>query len=295
MLKLYSEILQYLAEFRSYALDDKVLDIRPAIEFVTFLTGNPEHIEQYYISTLQSNPNEDFFLSHQANALAYALKIGRGLKYAPEKLHELGLAALHYDVGLLKIPDSIKYKEGELSDLELKTIQTHAEVGSIILSAYQEQYPFLSRAALEHHEREMGQGYPSGLKGNEISEYSKIIGVVDIYEAMIHKRPYRKAYLQHDSIKRILNSKGQLFPPYIIKAHLEETGLYPLGSYVKLNNGVTGRVCAVNKSHPLKPVVILLFDSNGLKMAGDSKINLGEHPILYITEAIDMENLPYSR
>jgi HD-GYP domain-containing protein (c-di-GMP phosphodiesterase class II) len=81
--------------------------------------------------------------------------------------------------------------------------------------------------AYEHHERENGQGYPRGIKGDEICEYAKITGIVDTYEAMTHNRAHRKAIIQNVSIRELILSKNLMFSPKIIKAFIKEISLYP--------------------------------------------------------------------
>jgi len=111
-------------------------------------------------------------------------------------------------------------------------------------------YPNVGRAIYEHHERENGQGYPSGLKGDEISEYAKIIGICDSYEAMTHDRPHKKAAAQYSSVLQLAGSKDLLFSPNIVKIFLDEITLYPIGSYVRLNNKALCIVVGTNPNNP---------------------------------------------
>ncbi len=150
----------------------------------------------------------------------------------------------------------------------------------------------MPRVAYEHHERENGRGYPAELKGHEICEYAKIIGLADTFDAMIHSRPYRKALTQHFSIKELVGSKNFQFSSKTIKIFLDEMGIFPVGSYVKLNNMEIGKVVATSKEHPLKPTIKIIFNGHGNKAPGESVINLEEHPVLYVTAAVSKEELP---
>jgi len=223
--------------------------------------------------------------------LIYALKIGQGLGYSREQLFELGLSAFLYDVGIFKIPERITKKEGKLTNSEVAIIRKHPEIGRAILSPFKKDYPWLPRVAYEHHERENGQGYPRGLKGEQICEYAKIVGIVDTYEAMIHNRPHRKAITEYVSIRELIFSKSLLFSSEVIKAFIKEISIYPTGSYVSLNNRATGMVIATNEDNPMKPVIKLLFDGKGNVMGKDRIINLSDNPLLHITDSVSEEEI----
>lgn len=295
MKELHSTIIDYLKEVRKLIKNDEHFDIKQAIDIINHIISTPDLIEKFYQSiALGNNHNneESYLILHLINVMVYAIKIGTGLKYSREELLELGLAALFYDVGLLKIPENITEKRGKLTEAELDIMKKHTEIGKNILSGFQAEHPMLPRVAYEHHERRNGEGYPKGLKGKEICEYAKIIGLIDTFDAMIHNRPHRKALMQHFSVKELVGAKNSLFSPWIIKVFLDEIGIFPIGSYVKLNNTEIGKVIATNDSHPLRPTIKLIFDSHGDKMPEETMINLKGHPVLYVTDAVSEEDLP---
>lgn len=291
MKELYTTILGHIKNIRECVVHNISFDIDPAVDEVESLVNKPESINEFYHSTVDIRSDEDYLICHQVNSFIYSLVIGKGLNYSRDQLFDLGISALFYDVGLFAIPKSITNKEGKLSEGEYKTIKEHTSLGRDILASF-DKYPILARVAYEHHERESGQGYPQGLKGNKICEYAKIIGLVDTYEAMIHNRPHRKALPQHSSVKELISSRNLLFPPHIIKGYLEEIGLFPIGSFVKLNNRVIGQVTATNKIFPMKPTIKLLFNGQGSKMNEGDTIDLESHPVLYIADSIHREDLP---
>lgn len=293
MEQLCSTIVDYLKKVQELVKNDEPFDIKQAVDTVTHIVNTPELIEKFYQSTILSgNDNEDYLTYHLIKVMVYALKVGTGLKYSRKKLLELGLAALFYDIGLFKMPEKITGKKGTLTDTELDIIKKHAEIGGDILSRFQTEHPMLPRVAQEHHERENGSGYPAQLEGDDICEYAKIMGLVDTFDAMIHNRPYRKALAQHFSVKELVGSKNFLFSSKIIKAFLDEMGVFPVGSYVRLNNSEIGKVIATSKEHPLKPTIRITFNGHGNKAPAENVIKLEEHPILYVTTAVSEEELP---
>lgn len=281
----------YIKEVRGNVADNKPFNIDPALILIRKIINTPEQIKEIYQSSIYFRPEEDHTISRPTNTLIYALKIGQGLEYSGIQLLELGLSAFLYDVGIFKIPESITKKEGKLTDSEVAIIRKHPEIGRDILSPFKKDYPWLPRVAYEHHERENGQGYPRGLEGEQICEYAKIVGIVDTYEAMIHNRPHRKAITQHVSIRELIWSKSLMFSSKIIKVFIKEISIYPIGSYVRLNNKATGMVIATNEENPMKPALKLLFDGKGNVMGEDRVINLSDNPLLHITNSVSEEEI----
>jgi len=292
--KLYTIITDYLEEVRRQIKNDKLFDVKQAVYTITHIVETPDLIERFYQFTALSHNhnNKNYPIPHLVNVMIGALKIGTGLGYSREELIELGLSALLYDVGLFKIPEEITGKSEKLTEAEINIIKKHTEIGENILSPFQTEHPMLSRAAFEHHERENGTGYPRRLRGDEICEYAKIIGLLDTFDAMTRDRPYRKALMQYLSIKELIGAKNSPFSSKIVKAFLSEISIFPVGSYVKLNNMNIGRVIVINKTYPMKPTVKLLFDNSGEEVSEEVVIDLEKHPILYITNAVSENDFP---
>lgn len=146
--------------------------------------------------------------------------------------------------------------------------------------------------AYQEQEREGGQGYPRGLKGDEIHDYAKIIGIVDVYEALTHHRPQRKGYMPHEAVKLILGTQKDLFSNDVKRLLLTKLSCFPLGSYVKLNSKAICRVIETNEDSPLRPTVEILFDSRGRKLPKKKVTSLIEAPLLYITGTVYESDLP---
>jgi HD-GYP domain-containing protein (c-di-GMP phosphodiesterase class II) len=296
MKKLYGTIVSYVSDVKRLINNDEDFDIQQAVDILSYIIRTPELIGKLYQSVIFFYPpnGSGYLVHHLIKVMLCALNVATGLKYSKEDLLEVGLAALFYDVGLFKIVQDIKGKRENLTESELKIIKEHTEIGSNILSRFDSEHPMMSRVAREHHERENGSGYPMGLRGNEICEYAKIIGLCDAFDAMIHDRPYRKSLEQHFSVKELVRSRDSMFSSKIIKAFLDELGIFPVGSYVRLNNSQIGRVIATNKENPLKPTIKVIIDGQGKRVFGpenENIINIKEHPVLYITAAIGDEEL----
>jgi len=143
------------------------------------------------------------------------LLLGQAIGLPLEELKEvLQLARLH-DIGKVGIDKSILFKEGALDSSEWEEIKRHPEIGYRIARSSEEMAP-LAEYILQHHEHWNGRGYPKGLKGNEIHLYSRMLAIIDAYEAMISPRPYRRALSPAEALSELKKSRGMQFDPRLV-------------------------------------------------------------------------------
>jgi HD-GYP domain-containing protein (c-di-GMP phosphodiesterase class II) len=160
---------------------------------------------------------------HSTRLAEWAVRVGRKLGIEDPNLYQLEVAALLHDIGKIGIPDSILKKEGKLTDEERALMNKHPEYSWLILR----RFPGLDKAslyALHHHESFDGRGYPGGLKGNEIPIGSRIVAVIDAYDAMISNRCYRKGFPHEEAVRRLVADAGAQFDPTVVQAFVEIAG-----------------------------------------------------------------------
>ena len=230
---------------------------------------------------------------HSVNVCIYALMLGKGVNYSSKQLIELGITALLHDMGMVFIPHGIVEKNGKLTASEIEKIRKHPYYTYKILQTLGKKYSWIAKVAYQEQEREGGQGYPRGLKGDEIHDYAKIIGVVDVYEALTHHRPQRKGYMPHEAVKLILGTQKELFSNEVKRLLLTRLSCFPLGSYVRLNSKAICRVSEINEDSPLRPTVEIIFDSQDRKLPKKKVINLADAPLLYVTGTVYESDLPH--
>lgn len=146
----------------------------------------------------------------------------------PEFVRHVSTASILHDVGKIAIPDSILKKSGKLDMDERKIIETHTLKGKRVLeksSRIVEDYNYLldlsCEIALHHHEYYNGQGYPMRISGQEIPLAARIVGVVDVFDALTSVRPYKKPWSEHDAIAYISDQSGKQFDPLVVEAFLK--------------------------------------------------------------------------
>lgn len=142
-------------------------------------------------------------------------------------LELVGMASILHDVGKIGVPDAILQKPGRLDDNELPVMQRHAEMGGQILqkaAGMVDGVTYLSlgaEIAQNHHEKFDGSGYPAGIKGSDIPLSARIVAVADVYDALVHKRPYKEPWPKDKAIGLIRDNSGSHFDPEIVDVFLE--------------------------------------------------------------------------
>ena len=135
-------------------------------------------------------------------------------------------AQLH-DIGKIAINDSILNKPAKLTEEEYEIIKTHVSFGETVIDkiiSVTSEHSFLEQAKImisTHHERWDGAGYPKGLKGNDIPLQGRMLAIVDVYDALISDRPYKKAYSHEKAVSIILDGKGTQFDPELVEVFMD--------------------------------------------------------------------------
>ncbi len=157
---------------------------------------------------------------HSTRLAEWAVRVARRLGIEESEFYQLEVAALLHDIGKIGVPDAILRKEGKLTDEERALMNKHPEYSWSILRLFA-GLDKASLYALHHHESFDGNGYPGGLKGEEIPIGSRIVSVIDAYDAMIANRCYRKGMSHEEAIRRLTIDSGKQFDPVVVKAFVE--------------------------------------------------------------------------
>jgi HD-GYP domain-containing protein (c-di-GMP phosphodiesterase class II) len=224
------------------------------------------------------------------NVCILAVKFGLELDYTKEELRQLSLAALLHDVGMTRLPDGLVEKNGPLNPVERASLGRHSEEGSQIIMGLGSEYSWLAEVIIQIHERVDGSGYPKALKGTEVHEYAQVVGLADVYESLVHHRPFRRRLSPLEALKEILSRERTAFPDRVLKALIQALSPYPVGSLVRLNTGEVGRVVAKDKDRPLRPVVEVLV-RGGKRLEESMVTDLSQSPLLNIQDSLTEETL----
>ena len=218
---------------------------------------------------------DDYTLNHSINVCILAIALGRRLGLTREELSELGVSSFLHDLGKLDIPREILDKPAKLDPAERAIIENHVHIGAEKLIQLKSTRRIPIRAiqvALEHHLKADLSGYPRYFKKRSTNLFSKIVKIVDYFDALTTKRVYRSNIFTRDDALSLMKEKsGEEFDPLILKVFVSMIGAYPIGSLVALDTGELGIVFEANP-HPAfyhRPKVKIIADGEGNKVDGE--------------------------
>lgn len=206
----YNEVVR-LQSFRDKSLNQE--ELQSEIESQTKqIRSREEEIAMKLLTAAGHRDHET--AAHVRRIGLYAEVMARALNWDDSIAADIRIAAPMHDIGKIGIPDSVLLKPGKLTEDEFEIMKGHAEIGADMLRGT--SIPLLKMAAeiaLCHHERWDGSGYPRGLKGKEIPESARITTIVDVYDALIHKRVYKDASSEQTALKMMSKMVGKHFDP----------------------------------------------------------------------------------
>lgn len=238
--------------------------------------------------------NEDYIYHHSLNVCLLTINIAASAGYNENQVIEIGMGALLHDIGMLLIPKEIRTKQSRLAKEEWYEIQKHPILGLHLLEKVSKMPETVPYVAYQIHERENSTGYPKKRNSLLIHRFAKLSQVADVYEAMTSPRSYRKPYIPHEGIIRIIKmSKAGLIPGEYVKAFLEYSSVYPVGSLVELSDHTIAKVIQANKNSLSKPVVSVVTNSKGkiLNKSSIFQIDLSKNTNLQVIKALPYDYL----
>lgn len=171
------------------------------------------------IRTLHEKNKREEAHSHRVSDLCEKMGMVLGLSY--DNVKELKIMGLLHDIGKIAIDERILNKSGKLNEDEWDEIKKHPEIGYRILSSVSEMSE-MARYVLSHHEKIDGTGYPRGLTGHEIPLQSRIISIVDTYDAITSQRSYREAMTEEYAVKELIRCSGTQFDKKLVDIFLKK-------------------------------------------------------------------------
>ena len=259
----YSGFLYFVEDMFARASVSGELDFKIVTEKIKDMVEYIREERRFLMRVLKNiepASGKNYIATHSVRSTILSIIIGTYLKLPNHRLIELGVAALLHEAGMLKLPSNIYLSNRTLTPHEQKAIITHPILGYSMLKSFDFPLP-ICLAALEHHERENGSGYPRQLGKEKIGLYSKIIAVACSYEALSSKRPHKEAKDGYTGMLELLKNEGKQYDDTVVKALVLSLSIYPIGLYVLLSNGKKGQVVDVNPENPRFPIVQIFGES----------------------------------
>ncbi|MBB1486827.1 HD-GYP domain-containing protein [Oceanospirillum sediminis] len=207
----------------------------------------------------------NYSIKHPLHVAIISTIIAESLRLPQD--HQLAIigAAITANVAMNSYQDKLQKHRGPLTEEMSQKVKKHPEEGVQILKAAGITNRLWLDIVLQHHEKVDGSGYPAGLNGKQILLEAKIVGLADIYSAMVSSRPYRAALTPQRSLKQLFMQRGSFFDESLTKVFLSELGVFPPGATVELANGEIGVVVKRKSLDSGKPVVSSIKDRFGVR------------------------------
>jgi putative nucleotidyltransferase with HDIG domain len=195
------------------------------------LSISAKELEEAYVATVKVlaaaiDARDPYTLGHSTRVSQLSIKIGEALGLSRRELEDLEVASLFHDVGKLKTPDYVLLKEGPLNPLEHSEMSEHSEHGAAILSRAKSLQKYIP-AVRHHHEWFNGEGYPDGLRAENIPLHAAIITVADSYDAMTSSRPYKIPLSPEEALRELNRYAGKQFDPRIVEIFCQVITSHP--------------------------------------------------------------------
>jgi putative two-component system response regulator len=200
--------------------DRQELLAQRVLEQTKVIRASREEVALRLISASEHRDNETG--AHVRRIGLYAAEMGRFMDWDEEEVECIRAAAPMHDIGKIGVPDRILQKGGSLTEEEWIIMKTHTTMGANILK--DSTVPFIqmgARIADSHHERWDGSGYPKGLKGKEIPIEARITCLVDVYDALISRRVYKRPWLEEEVLAYLHTGSGTLFDPGLVDSFFD--------------------------------------------------------------------------
>src|SRR5262245_10625943 len=212
---------------------------------------------------------DEYTFTHSVNVCIFSVALGKRLGLAKLQLYDLGMGALFHDIGKSRVPVEVLNKVGTLTDDEWRLIAAHPWLGVLALFQVRgaQEYPYRSMVvAIEHHMKTDLTGYPKPIRPRQMSIYSKIVAIADGFDAATSRRAYQSVPIgPAEVLREMRDNRRRGMDPVIVKAFINLTGIYPIGTLVVLDTFELGIVHAVNPLAEMlaRPIVRVISDPMG--------------------------------
>lgn len=255
----YSEAHNVVHNLMSDIRLGKQIKLEKMSPVVEHITDSIVRNQDAFISLSRIKQKDEYTFQHSVSVCALMVAFSREMGYEQDVIHEAGLGGLLHDVGKMKVPDEILNKPGQLTDAEFAIMKSHADLGRRLLR----QTPGIPETVVviagQHHERYDGTGYPDKIKHDEISQLGQMAAIVDVYDALTSDRIYHKGMEPTVALKKLFEWSKFHFNAELVRRFINLIGIYPVGSLVRLENGMLGIVAKAGRESLLRPIVRAVY------------------------------------
>jgi len=282
----YQDSVSFLQEMVIETASGREFDVDKTLGLAESIVDCVQEKRDEALSFTAFKDYDEYTYNHSVNVCILTVALANTLTEDKKLLVRVGEAALLHDVGKIFVPEEVLYKPGKLTDEEYEMVRMHPERGAKYLASLEGVHSLSVSAAYGHHLGYDQSGYPRLKEKIYVDPVTQIINLVDVYEALTSKRPYKKSTPCDQAASILIDGAGKQFNPGLVRAFVRMLGVYPPGSQVRLTSGETAIVQAIEPKNLERPRVLVVSDRDGKELS---------EPFAVDTSAIDSEgNFVYS-
>ncbi len=254
-IELYSWALGGICDFIGNLKRDRKTGLTQTHEIAVGLTEALAKDPDGLVAMASVKDYDSYTFNHSVNVCIYTSALAEQLTTDKQELVAIAQAALLHDVGKILIPDAVLSKQGALTDTEWEVMRQHPVLGAKVLLGARGTTEIAINVAFGHHLRHDQRGYPKLASPITLDLVTQLVNVIDVYEALTAKRPYKKAFSPERAADVLLKGAGTEFNPLCVDLFLRHFGIYPPGTPVRLDDGSDGVVTTANACDAAHPLV----------------------------------------
>jgi putative nucleotidyltransferase with HDIG domain len=227
--------------------------------------------------------------THSVNVTILSLMMSNVIGYSEADQFKIGMGCLLHDIGKVLIDDEILHKKGVLTKEEFSQMKRHSEYGYEMIKDNNTLTPMTKNIVLLHHEKLDGSGYPYQLKGEAVKEHVRIATIADIFDAVTSTRVYSKEVPVYKGLELVSSYAPTLIDEKLYHILSKKIAPYPPGTTVLLSNHYKGIVCGLNKDHPTRPIIKVIYNDRGEALKENLIIDLMKDLTLFVDKKIELD------
>jgi putative nucleotidyltransferase with HDIG domain len=258
--KIKKEAVNLMQKAMASVQEGKQVDVDRAFQLVQSMGASISRNQDALIMLTRLKRKDEYTLIHSISVSSLVLAFCNSCRLPYDLTINMATGALLHDIGKVQIPVGILNKPGRLTREEFAVMKKHSAYSAEILNQSKNLPADAFDIALHHHERYDGTGYPDGLKGEDITFGSRVTSICDVYDAITSARCYRQGLGRVAGLRKLYEWSDYHFDKELTFEFIHCIGVYPIGTYVRLENELSGVVTA-STENVLQPVVRLFYNN----------------------------------
>ncbi|MFM1653470.1 HD-GYP domain-containing protein [Brevibacillus sp. B_LB10_24] len=272
----YKEAVQLFKKLMIHVMGGQTIPVMDVRKILTPLLPIVQNHPNLLMQLPQVSNEEEYVCEHSVAVGLLSFMIAKWMKLPQNEWVQISLAGILHDIGKTKIDPKVLWKSTQLTASEYEEMKKHTVYGYQLTKGVSGLSEGVALAALQHHERENGSGYPLGLVGNKLHIYSKIVAVAEVYHGMCSDHLYKKGVSPYQAVEQLLKDSYGKLDPAVVHTFVNGLTQFSVGATVELTDGSIGKIIFADRNNPTRPMV----ESNG------RVINLAEVRQLYIKRIV---------